>query len=68
MVPSGVGGNILGGWIVKKWQLSCNKMLELYTYISVVACLTVTMFLVQCANPDFAGVTISAEHTKNFTR
>ena len=56
-IPGGAGGTILGGWIIKRWRLDLDQMLKGYCACAALTLLCAAMFLIQCPNPPFAGVT-----------
>jgi len=56
-VPAGGGGTFLGGYLVKKLNLSCAGIIKLcMTTAGIAACFTLTFFL-HCPNVPMAGVT-----------
>jgi len=56
-VPAGGGGTFLGGYLVKKLNLSCAGIIKLcMTTAAIAACFTLTFFL-HCPNVSMAGVT-----------
>ncbi|XP_066269957.1 solute carrier organic anion transporter family member 4C1-like isoform X2 [Branchiostoma lanceolatum] len=57
VVPGAAGGNILGGVIMKFFKLKCRGMLRLCIILGGVCLALYLVFLVQCPNIPFAGVT-----------
>ncbi|KAI8503084.1 sodium-independent organic anion transmembrane transporter [Branchiostoma belcheri] len=57
VVPGAAGGNILGGVIMKWMKLKCRGMLRLCIILGGVCLALYLVFLVQCPNTPFAGVT-----------
>lgn len=63
-VPAGGGGTFLGGYLVKRWNLSCSGILK-FCIISTGICIIFTAcFGLTCPNHDFAGLTVP--YTSNF--
>ncbi|XP_059480522.1 solute carrier organic anion transporter family member 4A1 [Neocloeon triangulifer] len=61
-VPAGGGGTFLGGYLVKKLNLSCAGIIKLcMTTASIAACFTLTFFL-HCPNVSMAGITVGYEN------
>ncbi|XP_051157758.1 solute carrier organic anion transporter family member 4A1 isoform X2 [Leptopilina boulardi] len=57
-VPAGGGGTFLGGYLIKRWNLSCLEILK-FCIICTAVCLIFTFaFVLSCPNLDFAGLTI----------
>lgn len=57
-VPAGGGGTFLGGYLVKRWNLSCSGILK-FCIISTGICIIFTAcFGLTCPNNDFAGLTV----------
>lgn len=57
-VPAGGGGTFLGGYLVKKWNLSYVGIVKLCMAVTVVAVLMTGCFLLKCPSTNFAGVTV----------
>lgn len=58
-VPAGGGGTFLGGYLVKKLNLSCAGIIKLCLVATFFASLFTICFFLSCPNPTFAGVTTS---------
>lgn len=56
-VPAGGGGTFLGGYLVKKWNLSYVGIVKLCLAVTTVAVLLTGSLLLKCPNINFAGVT-----------
>ncbi|XP_055599366.1 solute carrier organic anion transporter family member 4A1 [Uranotaenia lowii] len=56
-VPAGGGGTFLGGYLVKKLNLSCSGIIRFCLFATVFAALFTTCFFLSCPNLTFAGVT-----------
>ncbi|KAI9586202.1 hypothetical protein GQX74_002049 [Glossina fuscipes] len=64
-IPTGGGGTFLGGYLVKKFDLSCGNIIRLCLIATTIATAFTSCFLLSCPNLDFAGVTI--DYHKNQT-
>uniref|UniRef100_A0A1A9ZVS2 Solute carrier organic anion transporter family member n=1 Tax=Glossina pallidipes TaxID=7398 RepID=A0A1A9ZVS2_GLOPL len=64
-IPTGGGGTFLGGYLVKKFDLSCGDIIRLCLIATTIATAFTSCFLLSCPNLDFAGVTI--DYHKNQT-
>ncbi|GAB0098809.1 Solute carrier organic anion transporter family member [Sergentomyia squamirostris] len=58
-VPAGGGGTFLGGYLVKKLNLSCSGIIKLCLIATLFASLFTICFFLSCPNLTFAGVTTS---------
>ncbi|KAH8282581.1 hypothetical protein KR054_008553 [Drosophila jambulina] len=58
-VPAAGGGTFLGGYLVKKWNLTCSGIIKMCLMATTLAVAFTFCFLVSCPNPQFAGVTTS---------
>ena len=58
-VPAGCGGMVLGGYIVKRFDLKVRGILKFVIGINVVVLVLANVFLVRCSNVDFAGVSVT---------
>ncbi|XP_062706143.1 solute carrier organic anion transporter family member 4A1 isoform X2 [Aedes albopictus] len=58
-VPAGGGGTFLGGYLVKKLNLSCSGIIRFCLFATVFAALFTICFFLSCPNLTFAGVTAS---------
>lgn len=56
-VPAGGGGTFLGGYLVKKWNLSYVGIVKLCLAVTAIAVLLTGCLLLKCPNLSFAGVT-----------
>ncbi|XP_055641042.1 solute carrier organic anion transporter family member 4A1 [Toxorhynchites rutilus septentrionalis] len=56
-VPAGGGGTFLGGYLVKKLNLSCSGIVRFCLFATVFAALFTICFFLSCPNLTFAGVT-----------
>ncbi|XP_050346864.1 solute carrier organic anion transporter family member 4A1 [Nymphalis io] len=57
-VPAGGGGTFLGGWLVKRWRLTCAGIIKLCVVATLLAVVFSFSFVLSCDNYPFAGVTI----------
>ncbi|XP_033100782.1 solute carrier organic anion transporter family member 4A1-like isoform X2 [Anneissia japonica] len=57
VIPAGVGGTLLGGWVVKRFKLSVRGMLQFVLATLSVSTLLLACFFIYCDNVKFAGVT-----------
>ncbi|XP_035732856.1 solute carrier organic anion transporter family member 4A1-like isoform X3 [Vespa mandarinia] len=57
-VPAGGGGTFLGGYLIKRLNLSCSGILK-FCLFSTAACIVFTLcFALSCPNMNFAGLTV----------
>lgn len=64
-VPAGGGGTFLGGYLIKRFNLSCSGILK-FCLFTTAACIAFTLcFVLNCPNLDFAGLTVPY---RNMTR
>lgn len=64
-VPAGGGGTFLGGYLIKRFNLSCSGILK-FCLLATAACIVFTFcFALNCPNIDFAGLTVPYQ---NITR
>lgn len=56
-VPAGGGGTFLGGYLVKRWNLSYVGIVKLCLAVTAIAVLLTGSLLLKCPNLNFAGVT-----------
>ncbi|XP_071956884.1 solute carrier organic anion transporter family member 4A1-like [Antedon mediterranea] len=57
VIPSGVGGTLIGGWVVKRFKLSVKAMLQFVLGTLSVSAVLLLCFVIYCDNVNFAGVT-----------
>ncbi|XP_026470716.1 solute carrier organic anion transporter family member 4A1-like [Ctenocephalides felis] len=57
-VPAGGGGTFLGGYLVKRFSLSCSGIIKLCVVATAAGILFTFCFLLNCPNQPFAGVTV----------
>ncbi|XP_029156847.1 solute carrier organic anion transporter family member 4A1 isoform X2 [Nylanderia fulva] len=64
-VPAGGGGTFLGGYLIKRFNLSCSGILK-FCLLATAACIAFTLcFALNCPNINFAGLTVPYQ---NITR
>ena len=64
-IPSGGGGTLVGGYLVKRLRLHCTGILRLCIVTTSCALVLTLSLLVRCADMDFAGVNVDyATHTR----
>lgn len=56
-VPAGGGGTFIGGYLVKKFNLTCAGIIKLCLFATIIATLFTVCFFFTCPNLTFAGVT-----------
>lgn len=56
-VPAGGGGTFLGGYLVKKLNLSCSGIIKFCLIATIFAAAFTICFFLSCPNLTFAGVT-----------
>ncbi|XP_038207850.1 solute carrier organic anion transporter family member 4A1 isoform X1 [Zerene cesonia] len=57
-VPAGGGGTFAGGWLVKRWRLSCAGIIKLCVAATVLAGVFSFSFVLSCDDYPFAGITV----------
>jgi organic anion transporter 4A len=56
-VPAGGGGTFIGGYLVKKWNLSYVGIVKLCLAVTTMAVFLTSSLLLKCPNLNFAGIT-----------
>ncbi|KAK3926220.1 Solute carrier organic anion transporter family member 4A1 [Frankliniella fusca] len=56
-VPAGGGGTFLGGYLVKRFSLSCSAIIKLCIATAAIGVVFTLCFFISCPNIAFAGVT-----------
>uniref|UniRef100_A0A1A9WM39 Solute carrier organic anion transporter family member n=1 Tax=Glossina brevipalpis TaxID=37001 RepID=A0A1A9WM39_9MUSC len=64
-IPTGGGGTFLGGYLIKKFDLSCADIIKFCLIATATATAFTSCFLLSCPNLEFAGITI--DYHKNQT-
>ncbi|XP_023149195.2 solute carrier organic anion transporter family member 4A1-like [Amphiprion ocellaris] len=57
VVPAGGGGTLLGGYIVKRFNLRCRGIIRFCMICAMVGLAAIFIFLIHCPNVPMAGVT-----------
>lgn len=57
-IPAGGGGTLLGGYLVKRFDLRVPGIIRLCLCTTVTSLTLIFVFLVQCRTVPFAGVNI----------
>lgn len=57
-VPAGGGGTFLGGYLVKRLQLSCTGIIKFCMFVTVVAGGFTACLLLTCPNMEYAGINV----------
>ena len=55
-IPSAGVGTILGGWIVKRFNMSCDQILSFCKWTTLLGILVLPAFLVPCDNVTYPGI------------
>ena len=58
-VPAGLIGVLLGGYIVKRFDLKVRAIIKLVIGLNAAATCLYLMFVIRCENVDFAGITVT---------
>lgn len=67
-VPAGGGGTFLGGYLIKRFNLSCSGILK-FCLSTTAACIIFTLcFALNCPNIDFAGLTVPYQNITRFVQ
>lgn len=56
-IPSGGGGTYLGGYLVKKFNLTCSGIIKMCLFSTIIASCFTVCFFISCPNIHFAGLT-----------
>ncbi|KAI4497175.1 hypothetical protein M0802_007659 [Mischocyttarus mexicanus] len=57
-VPAGGGGTFLGGYLIKRLNLSCSGILKFCLFSTAVCTVFTLCFALSCPNLNFAGLTV----------
>lgn len=66
-VPAGGGGTFLGGWFVKRFNLTCAGIIKMCLIATIFATIFTGCFVLTCPNLTFAGVTASYHQPHTMT-
>uniref|UniRef100_UPI00358F6865 solute carrier organic anion transporter family member 4A1-like n=1 Tax=Myxine glutinosa TaxID=7769 RepID=UPI00358F6865 len=66
VLPAGGGGTFLGGFVVNRFKLSCQDIIRFCACFAFVCLFCILVFLVQCPNAPFAGITVSYQANSSF--
>ena len=58
MIPGAGGGSVFGGWLVHKFNLSCQAILRLQVVLTALTCFCILGFLIWCDSIPIPGVTV----------
>ena len=58
VVPGGCGGMLFGGYLVKKMNWTCDKIIKACFIIAILATLWTAGLFFGCPNREFVGVTV----------
>lgn len=65
-MPAGGGGTFLGGYLIKRFNLSCSGILK-FCLFTTAACIAFTLcFALNCPNLDFAGLTVPYQDSTKY--
>lgn len=64
-VPAGGGGTLLGGYLVKKFNLGLKGIIRLCLGVSLPCVICMLVFMINCASGPFAGVNIQYDNALN---
>ena len=59
VVPGGAGGTVVGGFLVKKLNMSCRVIMKWEVIFTVCMLSSGLMFFITCSAVPFAGVSTS---------
>ena len=65
VVPAGIGAFLIGGYLIKRFNLGMKGILRLCIGVSIPCIVTLLIFLVNCTNEPFAGVNINYNDARN---
>ncbi|XP_072038988.1 solute carrier organic anion transporter family member 4A1-like [Amphiura filiformis] len=65
VVPAGVTGNLLGGWVIKHFNMTIPMMLKAILCSIIFGFFAMAMFIASCPNPHFAGVNVGYTNSSN---
>lgn len=55
-IPGAGGGNLLGGYIVKKFKMKCAGIIRICILFSLICLAFSFIFILHCPDAKFAGV------------
>ena len=58
MLPFGVAGNLIGGFVIEKLRLSFRQILVVQALLAAFTMLATPIFLLMDDTVDFAGITV----------
>ncbi|XP_054753686.2 solute carrier organic anion transporter family member 4A1-like [Lytechinus pictus] len=58
VIPAAVGGSIIGGYVVKKFNLKFQGMIKWCLLVLTISFFFLGAFIISCPNPNIAGVTV----------
>jgi Organic Anion Transporter Polypeptide (OATP) family len=58
MLPAGVIGNLIGGFIIEKLRLSCRQIIKLQIVFAAITTVGILIVLIIDDKGDFAGATV----------
>ncbi|XP_038052230.1 solute carrier organic anion transporter family member 4A1-like [Patiria miniata] len=64
VIPAAVFGSVIGGWVVKHFNLMFKGMIKFCLAMLIVSLFMIGSFLISCPNPDFAGVTVDYDNNR----
>ncbi|XP_028405816.1 solute carrier organic anion transporter family member 4C1-like [Dendronephthya gigantea] len=59
IIPGGIAGMMLGGFLIRRFKWTCSQCAKACTIIAFIATLPIFIYLHHCPNQNFAGVTTS---------
>ena len=59
IIPGGIVGMLIGGYLIRRFQWTCRQCAKACTIIAFLAMFPILIFLTHCPNQTFAGVTTS---------
>ena len=58
IIPSSIVGYVVGGYVIKRLQLTRTHLLRAMVILSLVSTATMLMFAIQCETAPLADVTV----------
>lgn len=56
IIPGGIIGNIVGGFLIRRWKLRCSAMIMMSFIMQLVSLIFMFSFLLVCPEPKFVGI------------
>ena len=58
MIPAGGGGAIIGGFVIKRWHLTCSQIMKFCVGTLTISALSTIVMIAYCPDRNIAGVNV----------